>query len=86
MTILIIVFGIVILGLIIILIRSNISVMKANKYFYNELIYRGIHPHEAKSIMDAENRNYQNRIKSGERGLLLINHLNEVLERDFNLY
>lgn len=62
------------------LVINNIDVMKANKWFYNSLLDKGISPEVAKSIMDQENINYQNRVKSGAKGLKLIDHLKEVNE------
>ena len=77
----------IILGVVVILVAffvySNYTVAKANKYFYNELIKRGLIPEAAKQVMNQENKAYQKRIKSGERGLSLKDHLEEVLENEF---
>jgi len=63
------------------IVYHNFSVMKANKQFYYELLERGVNAALAKRIMNQENKVYQDRIKSGERGLSLRDHLEEVLEK-----
>lgn len=76
-----------ILGVLVLIIAyfiySNYTVAMANKYFYTELIDRGLIPEVAKQIMNQENKAYQIRIKSGERGVSLRDHLEEVLENEF---
>jgi len=63
---------------------SNYKVARANKYFYSELLKLGFSSFAARVAVQKENENYQNRIKSGERGLMLIDHLNEVLQKKYS--
>ena len=83
MCIVIVVLFLVLTVALIIFIISNLSVRKANKSFYEQLISKGVEHHEAKRIMDEENEKYGDRIKYGERGVMLSDHLKEVLKRDF---
>ena len=77
MTILVVIITFIILWFV----WSNLKVAKANKLFYDQLVKKGISHEEAKSIIKIENINYQERVKAGEKGLMLNDHLKEVADQ-----
>ena len=72
----------IIIGIVVtLLLWSNITVYRANRWFYNELIKKGYDPQQSRRIMDNENLSYQMLVKAKiYKGPMLIHHLRSVID------